>query len=221
MAKFILVCGIRIATEFEAETHGRLRSIGPKFLVGDRGKQVFECDCGEIVVAPVCGVKCGDNVSCGCYKKELTADRSIKHGLYEHPLYSTWEGMIGRCCNRNARSYHLYGGRGVTVCERWRENFANFLRDMGERPKGCTLDRIDNSRGYEPSNCRWATYEEQANNTRSNRVLVFNGKTQTMTQWERELGFPKNLICNRLCRGWTVERALSEPVQEKYRNRAK
>ena len=129
--------------------------------------------------------------------------------------------MIARCCNRNARNYHLYGGRGVTVCERWRENFANFLRDMGERPKGCTLDRIDNSRGYEPSNCRWATYEEQANNTRSNRVLVFNGKTQTMTQWEREIGFPKRLIHDRLKRGWTVERALSEPVQEKYRKRAK
>lgn len=217
MAKFIVVNGIRIASEFEAATHGRLAVIGPAFRIGRHSKQVFECECGNVIVALVSNVISGNTTSCGCYRKKA----NTKHGNCNHHLYQTWSNMLERCCNPSAHNYHRYGGRGITVCDRWRDNFANFISDMGERPDGCTLDRIDNSKGYEPGNCKWATWVEQNNNTRRNRLLSHNGKTQTMTQWAREFGFEVHTIRDRLRLGWSVERALSEPVQVEYKRKAK
>lgn len=217
MAAFILIHGIRVAKDFTPETFGRLTAIGHAFMVGRRSYQVFECNCGNAIVARVGDVKRGNTQSCGCYRKEVASERTVarntKHGLHKHELYGTWASIIQRCYDPKHQAYPNYGGRGITVCDRWRESFASFLSDMGERPGGCTVDRIDNSKGYEPNNCRWATAQEQHNNTRSNRLLTFNGKTQTVSQWERELGFPVRLIHNRLRLGWPVERALSKPAR--------
>jgi len=116
--------------------------------------------------------------------------------------------MLGRCHNPTDNSWARYGGRGIVVCERWRESFLNFAEDMGERPPSHSIDRIDNNGNYEPKNCRWATKKEQCNNTRSNRVLVLDGKAKTMTQWAEELGLSRETIRGRLRRGATVERAL-------------
>lgn len=221
MAKFIVVCGIRIAKDFAPETFGRLTSIGHAFMAGGKNsKQVFECVCGNVVVAFVSGVKQGNTTSCGCYQKEASSASNTKHGLSSHPIYGTWVCMISRCYDLNCAGYKDYGGRGITVCDRWRESFANFLSDMGERPKGWSIDRIDNNKGYCPENCRWATSVEQNNNTRRNRILSHDGKTQTMTQWAMELGFSVQAIYDRLRRGWSVERALSEPVNAECRRKA-
>lgn len=127
------------------------------------------------------------------------------------PTFNSWRAMIERCIDRASTAYHKYGAKGVTVCERWLR-FENFLADMGERPPNCTLDRRDNTKGYEIENCRWATQAEQQRNRTNNRRLTFRGKTQTMQEWSRETGLNMETIWYRLKRGWTVDRALSVPA---------
>jgi hypothetical protein len=116
--------------------------------------------------------------------------------------------MIARCTNPNLDYYHNYGGRGISVCERWRD-FANFHADMGERPLNTSLDRIDNNGNYEPGNCRWATRSEQLLNTRRNHRVTALGRTQTVTEWGHELNILPITISTRLKRGWSVGEALN------------
>lgn len=125
------------------------------------------------------------------------------------PTLNTWSNMIGRCTNQNRPDYAYYGGRGITVCERWRESFGAFLSDMGVKPPGTSLDRIDNAKGYGPDNCRWATRHEQMQNTRGTRLIEFNGQTMGLNAWARSLGINKQSLADRLKRGWPLERALT------------
>jgi len=115
--------------------------------------------------------------------------------------YSTWAGMFSRCYNAHNRKYANYGGRGITVCERWKSNFAAFLEDMGERPEGRTLDRIDNEKGYAKENCRWATPLEQAHNMRTNRSIEYQGMTLNLGQLTSLLGVNRNTLYYRIKRG--------------------
>lgn len=119
--------------------------------------------------------------------------------------------MIARCKHASVRGSERYLGRGITVCEGWLK-FENFLADMGERPSGMSIDRIDNNLGYTPDNCKWSTAKEQMNNRSNNRIIVFDGRSQTLAEWARELGVQWSLLNNRLTRGWPVKRALTEPV---------
>jgi hypothetical protein len=116
--------------------------------------------------------------------------------------------MIERCTKKDHHAYHHYGGRGITVCEEWLDSFQNFYRDMGES-NGKSLDRIDNNKGYSKDNCRWATREEQSNNTRRTKLLTYKGKTLGVSQWSRKLGIPTSTIWNRLIRGWDDKETLS------------
>jgi hypothetical protein len=153
-----------------------------------------------------------------CEKKitQNTGSRNIKHGRSQNDkTYKSWQGIKDRCTNQNHKRYKDYGGRGIIVCKDWL-NFSNFLRDNGECPSGCTIERIRNLEGYYPGNCYWATWEEQARNRRSNHLETFNGKTQCLAGWSEETGIPNHIICQRLRHGWPPERALTEPVR-KYR----
>jgi hypothetical protein len=136
-----------------------------------------------------------------------------KQRKWHYPItsgaYRSWVAMRSRCSNPNDVAYMYYGGRGITVCEEWANNFDRFWQDMGERPEGMTLDRIDNQKGYSPSNCRWVLASKQQGNQRRTKHFTFDGVTLTMTGWAERLGVPYYTIHNRLSvHKMPVEKAL-------------
>lgn len=140
----------------------------------------------------------------------------IKHDKSRTSTYRTWISIKARCCNPRYSRYSDYGGRGIRVCERWCESFENFFYDMGEKPLGLSIDRIDNNGNYEPGNCRWATRKQQDSNMRKNVFLTLHGKTQILSDWARELGMTGTSLRKRL-RRWPIERALSAPPAKPLR----
>ena len=141
----------------------------------------------------------GENNPCYSHGHALRGKRSS--------TYQIWEGVKKRCLNPTNAAYKDYGERGITICERWKR-FLNFLEDMGERPEGMTLERIDNNKGYYPENCKWATRKEQGNNKRNNILITARGKTQTISQWSDETGLSYYTIYFRLRKGKTDEEAI-------------
>lgn len=160
-------------------------------------------------------------------QKSITGKRVANSGKYKpvHGLshcdngtYKTWVSMRSRCYKKSHKSYADYGGRGITICERWND-FSNFYADMGERPEKLTLGRIDNSLGYSPENCKWETAVEQGNNKRSNLWLTAHGKTMTLTQWARHSKISGDTIMVRLTKlGWPLDVALTKPVKKAKNN---
>jgi hypothetical protein len=160
----------------------------------------------------------GSTTSCGCARRE-TCSRRMKrinttHGMTYSPEFNTWSSMLDRCQRPNHKSYPQYGGRGITVCERWAKSFADFYADMGPRPSpNHSIDRIDNDGPYAPGNCRWATRDVQAGNTGCNHHLTFRGRTMILADWARETGLSREVLTYRLSRGWSVEKALTAPLR--------
>lgn len=170
------------------------------------------CDCGIAKIVYGGNLKNGHTKSCGCLH--------IKHGhntrKKRSKTYGSWDHMIQRCTNTNEADYHNYGGRGITVCDRWKK-FANFLEDMGNPPTHKhSIDRINNNKGYYKSNCRWATSKQQTRNTRRNHVISYSGKTQCITDWAKDLNMSLETLTARINRyGWSIRRALTTPVQKR------
>jgi len=142
-----------------------------------------------------------------------------KYSAVTYPsIYGVWKNMKQRCTNPNNPAYHRYGGAGIKLCKRW-FSFENFYADMGDRPKGKTLDRIDNTKGYYPSNCRWATYKQQAVNS-SRAVFVTVGKTTLcISDWCKKTGITYTVFKARRKRGWSIEEALTKPPRKQINNR--
>jgi len=162
------------------------------------------CDCGNTTSVMVSNLCSGSTRSCGC----LEIESRIKHGGHRDKENGIWREMWQRCTNPKNICYSYYGGRGVKVCDRWKK-YENFIADVGVRPNpGMTLDRIDNNLGYQPGNVRWATRQEQSNNTRANRWLTFEGSTLTVSQWSRKVGVKRATIFSRLSYGWPLEEVL-------------
>lgn len=136
------------------------------------------------------------------------------HGLSTTPEYNSWVNLTQRCTNENYRNYHGYGGRGITVCDSWRQSFETFLADMGSKPSPKhSIDRIDNSKGYCKENCRWATQQQQCRNTRRNNLITFDGDTKCVSEWAEVTGLSRKNIERRLGLGWSVDRTLTTPVR--------
>jgi len=206
----------------EGDVFGHLTVLRP---AGRNKKCKFvecRCSCGVEKIFQLSSIYYGSTISCGHHRR---SGHTIKHGHKRGvgrgtSTYSTWRSMKDRCLNPRNISYKHYGAKGIEICESWMD-FSSFLSDMGERPNGATLDRIDNSKGYFKDNCRWATPFEQQCNRPDNRLLVFKGKEQALAQHCREQGIGQNAVRLRLKMGWDVERALTQPVQVKNRRSKK
>ena len=182
--------------------------------VDGRGKApwIIKCECGTVKSMDGGRLTRGEAKSCGCLALEVrikTGKATIRHGHgNEHsPTYRTWQSMLSRCRNPNTTCFNRYGGRGITVCERWNE-FTAFLEDMGIRPNGKTIERKDANGNYEPDNCRWATPKEQQNNMASNRRLEWSGCNLTVSQWAEKLSINKATLFSRIRQGWPVQEVL-------------
>jgi len=162
-----------------------------EYLGGSKWRSI--CDCGGESVTVTNHLKSGNTTSCGCRKKSVLGESTTKHGMAGTPTHRTWKAMRNRCNNPNTPRYKDYGGRGITVCERW-DKFENFLIDMGERPEGMSIDRVDNNKGYSKSNCKWATGKEQRANMRDS--IIVNGKS--LTQIASKLGITYHAAYKRL-----------------------
>jgi hypothetical protein len=174
---------------------------------------LFNCDCGNKKIIRLYDVARGKTNSCGCLRKKQLAERNksnAKHGYFGTSTYESWASIIERCCNTNSGNYHMYGAKGITMCQKWRESFEEFLKDMGERPEGFSIDRIDVYGNYEPENCRWASAKTQANNRTNNRKINFNNQNLNLSEWSDITGIKPSTISKRIDKyGWSVEEALT------------
>lgn len=179
----------------------------------------LRCICGQERVKSTAAITCMRKrkfgTSCGCRNAEFVSLATSKHGRVGSSIYKVWQGMIERCLPSNAERYPGYAGRGIKVCEAW-HSFPAFLADMGERPEGKSLDRINNDGNYEPSNCRWATVKEQCRNRRNCRLITYKGKTVTVTEWAEILGINHITLYARIFHHkWPIERAMTYPVTKR------
>lgn len=216
--RFIRISGIRVDPVGPTEEEfGRLTKIGRRFNIGASAFVVVECKCGDVLVARDGNVNRMLTESCGCLKREIAAKSHTVHGLTNSPEYVAWCCMKDRCTNPNIKNYADYGGRGITVCDRWLESFGAFYTDMGPKPTSRhSIDRFpDNNGNYSPQNCRWATPVEQCNNRRTNRILTINGVSHTVAEWSRISLVPGSEIRKRLSRGWPHHDAAMKPVRKR------
>lgn len=199
------------AVDMSGKRVGRLLVLSRAVSVQGKARWSCQCDCG--IALEISGDKLRTGTqSCGCLRRELTIKRNYRHGKAKTRTYITWAHMMQRCLNPKVQNYGNYGGRGISVAPRWL-SFENFLADMGEKPTGLSLDRINVNGNYEPGNCRWATYEQQVNNKRGNRYVEYKGERLTVSQWARRMGLTVGTVKSRLAR-WPVEKALGMPRQK-------
>lgn len=195
---------------------GRLQVVSPSTYRKPKNRAVWLClcDCGKQSVVTAGDLMYGNTKSCGCLMREISRANGMsnrRHGFTHTRTYRIWGGMKKRCLNPSEPNYHRYGGRGITLCDRW-HSFDAFLEDMGECPSGCSIERIDNDGPYSRENCRWATILEQARNKSNNRKFTLWGETLTLTEWAHRFGLKRPTVGRRLKRGWSIEDALLRPV---------
>jgi hypothetical protein len=173
------------------------------------------CDCGNEIEATAGHLRSGHTASCGCFRDQRRAESHRKHGHAKKAgptrEYVTWLSMVSRCTRPADKSYSRYGGRGITVCERWRSGFAAFLGDMGAKPSGMTLERIDNGGPYSPENCKWGTPKEQARNRRSTRTVICQGKVVSIAEAAEVTGLQYSTIWWRTEKGYTGDALFGPP----------
>ncbi len=179
----------------------------------------FRCYCGKEFITRITSVKTGTTKSCGCYNIFKRHTCNVTHGATiggkYRSEYGTWLAMKDRCIRPSCKSYHHYGGRGITVCDRWKKSFQKFIDDMGMRPsKKHSLERINNNKGYSPANCKWATRTEQNRNLRKNVHLEYNGEKLVLSAWAERMSVPREVLRTRFRWGnRTLEQIFNTPFE--------
>ncbi|WP_405322212.1 hypothetical protein [Frisingicoccus sp.] len=185
--------------------------------ISGRKTWVCRCDCGntKLVTDTALGKS---TISCGCYRRERASKLNLKHGMYKKRIYRVWRCMINRCYDKNHESFEDYGGRGISVCDEWRNDRNSFFKWAIKNgySDDLTIDRIDVNGNYEPSNCRFISKIEQQNNKRNNHLISYNGETKTIAEWERTLNLKAGTINSRLRRGWNENDAVSTPLMKRW-----
>lgn len=178
---------------------------------------VCKCSCGNVKSVREDHVLDGRVVSCGCHKDENSADRLRTHGKSRTPLYRIYKHILGRCYCETDNRYKDYGGRGISVCDEWKGDFLSFYEWAVNNgyDKRLTIDRRNNDGDYSPENCRWVNHETQSNNKRNNHFIEYMGSRFTVSQWAHRLGMDPKILDNRLRRGWTVKRAITQPLRQR------
>lgn len=209
--------------DLTGQRFGRLTVIkrGENYITPHSGKPrarwICQCDCGNESLVLGEALTRHLVVSCGCFQKEKASAQFTTHGQTNSRLYNVWCAMKRRCYNPNVKEFPLYGGRGITMCDEWKNDYTSFAQwalSHGydeNAPRGqCTIDRIDTNGNYEPNNCRFITQQEQMNNVRYNHYLEYNNEVHTIAEWGRILNISAEKITNRINKlGWTPERALT------------
>ena len=196
--------------------YGRLVALAVEKLPGKPRKWVCQCDCGKATKVFTSHLNAGLTTSCGCYAAERMAEKNptlVKHGMWKTREFAIWTGMLARCSeNAEEKKYRCYAGRGITVCEEWKNSFATFFAYMGLRPSPAySLERIDNDQGYRPGNVRWATAKEQLANRRNTAFVVFDGERLPIARLAERTGMDMDLLRDRAARGITGPALITPP----------
>jgi hypothetical protein len=188
---------------------GQLTAIKPSITKGKSAGWICRCTCGKEINVATCKLLYAGQHSCGCHK--------VTQGGYAGTrTYKSWSCMVRRCTLKSSNRWHIYGGRGIKVCEAWKDSFLSFLKDMGDRPLGTSLDRIDSDGDYCKENCRWSGQKEQQNNRRDNFLITAFGKTMTLAEWVKETGIKRQTIVWRIVKSsLSPEEALTRRVSGK------
>lgn len=200
------------------ELHHKKQHIDKRGVIRYREYYLCECECGNIKIVEKSQLTTGHTKSCGCLQKESTRKRSNYHGLSKTKIYSIWCGIKDRCYRKKCTDYVNYGGRGITVCDEWKDNFITFYNwaiNNGYKD-GLTIERINVNGNYEPSNCIWIENALQSKNKTNSHYLTYNGKTQIIEDWAKEMKLNNgSTIRGRLKLGWTLEESLTIPIGQK------
>ena len=202
---------------------GRLVVVEPSETKKGNTMWKCKCDCGNITIVSTSNLRTNRILSCGCLKLQRLLERSTTHNQRHTHLYEVWKGLKQRCFNPKHSSYHNYGGRGITVCKEWVNDFEAFYNwsyangysteNQKDEVKKLTIDRINNDGNYEPSNCRWVDRKTQASNMRTTKLITIDGETKCLSEWFRYYNLSNWTYYTRIKSGLTPQEALTKPIQ--------
>ena len=196
---------------------GRLKVIKLERIKNNRALWLCRCDCGNMCVKASSNLLSNGTKSCGCIHREQLIERNKTHNYSHTSLYNRWKTMKVRCSDENCVAYKNYGGRGIKVCDEWKNDFMSFYKwaILNGYKEELTIDRINNNGDYEPDNCRWVSRANQNRNFRKNHMITYNNETLCLTDMAKKYNITNKALSYRLQKGWDIEKALTTPMKNK------